>query len=111
MPGGDYLIHVHVQNGKNITLEGEQTVTAYVEAKCLSASQKTAPQEDITADSTVTFNEHLFLDLKKIEKEDAEDAVLQISIHNKGFFKGDLIGSIDISLSKIYGNENHVMLH
>jgi hypothetical protein len=30
---------------------------------------------------------------------------------NKGFFKGDVIGSFEISLSMVYNMENHVMMH
>ena len=59
----------------------------------------------------MTINEHLFIQKKKVDNEEVEEAVVEIAIHNKGFFKGDLIGNIEISLSKIFNMKNHVMLH
>ena len=42
--------------------------------------------------SVLNFNEHLFLEEKKLEKDDATNALVKIAVLNKGFFKGDVIG-------------------
>ena len=59
----------------------------------------------------MNFNEHIFIELKKIEDEQATEAKIKFTVLNKGFFKGDVIGEIELSLSKIYDYKNHVMLH
>lgn len=60
-------------------------------------------KNDVTPDTKVNFNEHLFIDLKKVDDEVVEEANIIITVLNKGFFKGDIIGQIQLGLSKIYG--------
>lgn len=111
MPSGDYVVHVHLQNGKNFFLPDEDTCDPYVHVEVLGVSKKSSVKNDITPDASVNFNEHIFLELKKIEDEAASEAKLKFSVLNKGFFKGDVVGEIELSLSKIYDHKNHVMMH
>jgi hypothetical protein len=40
-----------------------------------------------------------------------QEAKIGLSVLNKGFFKGDVIGSFEMSLSKVYNMKDHVMMH
>lgn len=111
MPSGDYVIHIHLQNGKNFFLPDEDTCDPYVFVEVLGANKKSSVKNDITPDASVNFNEHMFIELKKIEDEQATEAKLKFTVLNKGFFKGDVIGEIELSLSKIYNFKDHVMMH
>ena len=92
MPPGDYNIHLHVQTGKNFILPDEATVDPYVQIEVLGQKKKTNVKNDVTPDTKVNFNEHLFIDLKKMDDEVVEEANIVITVYNKGFFKGDIIG-------------------
>ena len=46
-----------------------------------------------------------------MDNEHVEEANMVITVLNKGFFKGDIIGQISLSMSKIYHMKNHVMKH
>ena len=111
MPSGDYVIHIHVQTAKNLLLPEEDTVDPYLKIEVLGQSKKTNVKSDITVDTKVNFNEHIFIDLKKMDKEQVEEANIVLTMQNKGFFKGDIIGQISMSMSKIYHKKNHVMMH
>lgn len=111
MPSGDYSIHLHVQTGKNFVLPDEDTVDPYVQIEVLGEKKKSMVRKDITPDVKVNFNEHIFIDLKKMDNEQVEEANIEITVLNKGFFKGDVIGKIELSMSKIYHMQNHVMMH
>jgi hypothetical protein len=39
------------------------------------------------------------------------DAKIELSAINKGFFKGDVVGSYIMTLSKVYNKNNHVMMN
>jgi len=92
-------------------MSGEDTVDPYVEVKCAGASKSTDCKKKITMDSKIVYNTHLFLELKKKDTEELNNASIEIMCHHKGFFKGDMIGKIDVTLSKIYNKKGHVMLH
>lgn len=46
-----------------------------------------------------------------MDNEQVEEANIDITVLNKGFFKGDIIGKIQLSMSEIYNMQNHVMMH
>ena len=46
-----------------------------------------------------------------MDDEEVEEANIVLTMQNKGFFKGDIIGQISMSMSKIYHMKNHVMMH
>lgn len=89
----------------------EDEVDPYVSVECLSASGKSATKSGVEASTVVNFNEHIFLELKKMDNEVMQEGVLKLTVLNKGYWKGDVIGEISIALSKVYNKENHVMKH
>jgi len=46
-----------------------------------------------------------------VDKLDAEEAKISITMFDKGFFKNAIIGQFDFDLSFIYNRKNHTMLH
>lgn len=70
----------------------EDTVDPYVQIEVLDQTVKSTTKNDITPDVKVNFNEHIFIDLKKMDNEVVEEANMVITVLNKGFFKGDIIG-------------------
>ena len=92
MKPGDYMVHVHVQSAKNLRLEGEDVVNPYVKVAIEGKHQKTSTKEGISFDSKVIFNEHLFIELPNMTKEDIENSQILIKVENRSFFSGDTIG-------------------
>jgi hypothetical protein len=92
MPSGDYSVHFHIQTGKNFVMPDEETVDPYVQIELIDQSKCSTTKNDITVDAKVNFNEHIFIDLKKVDNEVVEEANIVITVLNKGFFKGDIIG-------------------
>ena len=66
-------------------------------------------KNDISSEETVRFDEHIFLEYNGLKKEELGEANILFDIQNKGFFKGDDIGSFSIPLSKIYNMDKHAM--
>ena len=68
-------------------------------------------KKDIASDAVVKFNEHMFLEFKDLSKEELEEATIKFDVVNKGFFRGDAIGTNEIPLTKVYNMKNHCLLH
>ena len=108
---GDYIVHVHVQQASKLWLEGEETSDPFIEVSCLGTMKATGGKNDIASDATVRFNEHMFLEFKDLSKEQLEEATIKFQVVNKGFFRGDVIGTNEIPLTKVYNMKNHCLLH
>ena len=111
MKPGDYMVHVHIQRAKALTLDSEDVVDPFIKVKVLDQEKSTSAKEDISASANVVYDEHMFLELKALTKEKAEAAEIEVSVLNKGYFKGDQIGLAAIGLSKVYFHDGHVMKH
>ena len=124
MKGGDYMIHVYVQGGKQFKLPGEKECSPFVEIQ--SCGYKKFTQTiDTPCDSSreVKWKEHLFIEPKNIvsslqeflcfqHKNDISSSNVQISVKNKGFFKDELIGYYEFDIQTIYfSNDKHTLQH
>lgn len=67
--------------------------------------------DNITPSSIAKLDQHIFIELKKMDNEEMENGVIKFTILNKGFFKGDCIGEIELSIQKVYNKKNHTMMH
>lgn len=72
MRRGDYMIHVLVEKVKDIKVPDGDTVDPLVEVTCLGQKQYTTAKDDIGGLGEVVYNEHLFLEPKNVEQQDAE---------------------------------------
>lgn len=111
MKSGDYLIHIHVQSAKNISLDSADVCDPFVKIDCLGASKQTEAKNDVSREAKVTYDEHIFMEFKGQTKEQIEEANILFSVANKGFFKADAIGQFEMAVSKVYNMEDHLMMH
>lgn len=111
MKAGDYTVHILVQNARQLIADGDDTCDPVVEFKINDVSGKTSKKSDVTRQATVKFNEHIFLELKGLTTEDAQNYILKMTAKHQGFFMCDLIGQYEMPISKIYNMEEHTMLN
>ena len=111
MKRGDYMIHVYVEQAKNLKIDGDSTVDPIVEVVCMGERKYTTAQNDINNSAVAIWNEHLFYEPKNTEVEDLENAKIEIKLMDKGFFKDALIGYYEFDLSYIYQMKDHAMMH
>ena len=102
-------MHVLVETGKNLDHDVEDSVDPLIKVKFMGMSKTTSSKSKITKSTLVTWDEHLFFDTPKLEKEDIESAIIEIEILNKGFFSSDLIGRFPVSTTTIYNLDKHTV--
>lgn len=90
-------------------IEGEDTCDPVIKVNCIELEKSSKTKKDIGKETKVSFNEHLFMEYKNLEKETLEAAQLKFSVENKGYFKSDLVGTFDMAFSKIYNMKEHTM--
>ena len=49
--------------------------------------------------------------MKDLTAEKLEEAMIDIYVHHHGFFKGDVIGLMDLTMSKVYNMKDHTCMH
>jgi dihydroxyacetone kinase-like predicted kinase len=111
MKRGDYMIHVFLEKGKEFMVEGEDTVDPIVEVSCLRHRRYSSAKKKITKLAEVHWNEHMFLEPRNVEKQDAEEGSIVINVITKSLLRNSLVGTFKFDLSFIYFKENHTMLH
>ena len=111
MKRGDYMIHVMVEQAKNLKMESDSTVDPIVEVKVLNDKKFTTAQKGINNVGIAVWNEHLFFEPKNQEVEDLERGTIAIKMLDKGFFKDALIGYYEFDLSYIYKMKDHAAQH
>lgn len=111
MKRGDYMIHIYVEQAKNLKIEADDVVDPIVEIKCMGQRKYTTAQEGINNSGVAIWNEHLFFEPKNKEVEELEQAKVEIKLMDKGYFKDALIGFYEFDLSYLYQMKDHVMMH
>ena len=109
MKDGEYILHVLVETGKSIFLEGEDTIDPMVKITFMGESKQTAAKEDVTRSQEVKWDEHIYIESGEVKGADFADELIEIRLLNKGFFKSDLIGYFPISPPTIYNMKDHVV--
>ena len=64
MKRGDYMIHVMIEQAKNLKMDSDSTVDPIVEVKVLSDKKFTSAQKGINNVGIAVWNEHLFFEPK-----------------------------------------------
>lgn len=105
------MIHIMVEEAKNLLVEPGETVDPMVEVTCLGERKYTTAQTGIDNVGLAVWNEHLFFEPKNMEKEKIEEGKIEIKLMDKGFFKDAIIGFYEFDLSYIYLMKDHAMLH
>ena len=102
MKRGDYMIHVYVEQAKNLDVEEGDTIDPIIEISCLNERKFTTAQDDLNNTSVATWNEHLFFEPKNVEESALAKGKIEIKLMDKGFFKDALIGYYEFDLSTVY---------
>jgi len=105
------MIHVFVEQAKNLKIDAEDKVDPIVQINFLGVRKFTPAQEDISNNDVAIWDEHIFFEPKNKEVEELENAKVEIKLMDKGFFKDVLIGYYEFDLNYLYQQENHAMLH
>lgn len=109
MKDGEYLLHVLIETGKNISLEGEDTVDPLIKITFMGKNKQSTSKDNCTRSTQIKWDEHLFLETGKVSSKEIEEGLIEIEIMNKGFFKSDLIGYFPISATSIYNMKDHLV--
>ena len=105
------MIHVMIEEAKNLLVDAGETVDPIVEITCLGEKKYTTAQKDIDNMGIATWNEHVFFEPKNMEVEKIESGKIEIKLLDKGFFKDAIIGYYEFDLSYIYLMKEHAMMH
>lgn len=111
MKRGDYMIHVYIEQAKNLKVDAENTVDPIVQINCLDVRKFTTAQEGINNTGIAIWNEHIFFEPKNQEENDLKQGKIIIKLLDKGFFKDGLIGYYEFDLSYIYQMPEHSLMH
>lgn len=69
MKRGDYMIHVMIEQAKNLDVPEGEVVDPIVEVNCLGERKFTKALDDINNVGLAIWNEHLFFEPKNVEVE------------------------------------------
>lgn len=111
MKRGDYMIHVMIEQAKNLKVPDGDVIDPLVEVSCLGERKFTKALDDINNVGIAVWNEHLFFEPKNVEAARLEKGTIELKLMDKGFFKDALIGYYEFDLSTIYLKENHALMH
>ena len=109
MKRGDYMIHVMIEQAKNLDVPEGEVVDPIVEVNCLGERKFTKALDDINNVGHAIWNEHLFFEPKNVEVERLQKGKIEIKLMDKGFFKDALIGYYEFDLNSIYMREEHAL--
>ena len=111
MKRGDYMIHVYIEQCKNLKVDAGDTVDPMVEITCLGEKKYTSAQKGIDNVSPALWNEHVFFEPKNVEAETMNEGKIEIKLLDKGFFKDAIIGFYEFDISYIYLMKDHALMH
>lgn len=105
------MIHIFVEKLKEVnTPEGETYDPMFV-VECLEQKAYSSAKEKVGPISEVTYSEHIFIEVRDVDKQHAEDGKIMIKLMDKGFLKDKLIGQFELDMSYVYLKPGHVVQH
>ena len=111
MKRGDYMIHVMIEQAKNLKVPDGDVIDPIVEVSCLGERKFTKALDDINNTGIAIWNEHIFFEPKNVEEARLEKGTIELKLMDKGFFKDALIGFYQFDLSYIYLKDQHALQH
>ena len=111
MKRGDYMIHLMVEQAKELKIAEGKSIDPIVEIKILGERKFTTALKGINNLTVADWSEHVFYEKKNVEEEQLAMAKVEIKLLDKGFFKDALIGYYEFDLTYIYQQENHSLMH
>lgn len=86
------MIHVYIEKGKEFKVPKDSTIDPMFVIQCLGMKQYSTAKDDIGGVGEVSWDEHIFLEPRQVDKRDAESAKISIKLMDKGIFKDAIIG-------------------
>ena len=108
---GDYTVHLFIETAKQIDVPEGTSIDIIGEVQIGTNKEVTKEIGDVTATSLVSFNSHLFIELKNQSVQDLEQTKIQLKLKEKGYFKDTPIGLMETDFSYIYFLKDHTMQH
>jgi hypothetical protein len=102
MKRGDYMIHIYIEQAKDLKVDAEDTVDPIIQIECMGNQKFTTALDDINNTGVAIWNEHIFFEPKNKEVEELAEGKITIKMMDKGFFKDSIIGYYEFDLSYIY---------
>jgi hypothetical protein len=107
MKRGDYMIHLMVEQAKELKIAEGKSIDPIVEIRILGERKFTTALKGINNLTVANWSEHVFFEKKNVEEEQLAMAKVEIKLLDKGFFKDALIGFYEFDLTYIYQQEGH----
>ena len=111
MKRGDYMIHVLIEQAKNLKVPDGEVIDPIVECTCLGERKFSTALDDINNTGIAVWNEHIFFEPKNVDEQRLEKGTIEFKLMDKGFFKDALIGYYSFDLSYIYLKKDHALMH
>ena len=68
MKRGDYVIHIFIENTKEIKTPPNSTLDPMFEIQCLGLKKYSSSKSKIGGLTEITWNEHVFIEPRNVEK-------------------------------------------
>lgn len=108
MKAGDYTVHFLIQKAKDLEIDAESVMNVIVEVEVTGGKKETTKVfNDVTNTTVVNFDSHVFVELMGKSVAELEQTKICIRLQEKGYFKNELIGQVEMDLTFIYNLENH----
>jgi hypothetical protein len=78
MKNGAYQLHVLIETGKNMMLDGEDTIDPMVKILFMGSEKQTTAKNDISRSSQVKWDEHIFLETAEVKAAEIQEENLVI---------------------------------
>jgi|APSaa5957512535_1039671.scaffolds.fasta_scaffold84258_1 hypothetical protein len=76
MSDGEYQLHVLVETGKSIFLEGDTTIDPLVKVTFMGNHASSSAKKGVTRTTPVKWDEHLFIDTGKITGKEMQSSLI-----------------------------------
>ena len=109
------MIHVFLEKAKNLRSESRnETVNAMFSVDLCGRKEYSEVKNKVQTEQdqqSVSWYEHLFIDLKNLESDEVKEAQIAIKLHDKGLFRDQMVGCFDLDVAKIYSMNDQHALH
>ena len=109
--GGDYMIHLFIQETRYLRMDKADTVDPIMQIECFGKTKWTSVKDDIGSNATVVWNEHAFFEPTGLTASDVQNEKLRIQVLNRRMLKDQLIGVYEMDISYIYFKDKHAILN
>jgi len=104
---GDYLVHLFIQESRNLRMKGAETVDPIIEVSCMDKKKFTTCKDDIGTRASVNWSEHIFFEPKNLTERGLSNGKITMRILDQQMFKNACVGSYEMDLAYVYFQNKH----